>query len=720
MIVLAVAALMVPARAARAGGTLYWEIPSQAGLLKGESRGVAFGPHGEILLAPRMDLIFDTEQPFVWCMEADAQGNLFVGTGHEGKLFRIPSRGTVEMLMDAAELDVTALAIDAKGSVYAATSPGGKVYRIDIEGRVAVFFDPEDAYIWSMIHREGELYVATGSKGRVYRVNAKGEGSVLCETNESNVVSMVFDRRGGLVVGTDPSGLVLRIDKAGKAFALFDSPLKEIHGLQSATDGSVLALGISESSTAGSSLPPLSTSTGYRATGPTAVASGPGVSVTITNVEPALTTLGSESSSLTFSSAIYRIAPSGGVESLWRSSEATVFCLALDLPGQVWAGTNDKGRIYRISSRGDVTVAGQSSEGQISSLVGGNVLFLATSNLGKVYRLGSEPAESGEYDAPVLDARFVSQWGTAGWRARTAQVELRTRSGNTESPDSTWSDWSPPIAQGARILSPPGRFLQYRLYLRPAPGAREAAVEGIRIAYVPENIKPVVTSFEALQPSIALQEVPQQPPDPGILTAGLDPALFGFAVNTPPRKVFQRGARSLQWSASDPNGDTLIYQLSYRSVTEERWQVLARNITGNWFTVDADALPDGRYFFKLTASDAPGNPPGREAWGERISELIEVDGTPPVIRAEEPVITGRQVRIPYQVEDLTGNIFRAEFSIDGSAWQSIFPEDGIADSRQERFLVQAEFDSPGEHSVALRVYDMNTNIGSYRTSVRIP
>ncbi len=703
---------------ARAGGTLYWEIQSQAGLLKGEARGVALGNRGQLLLAPKVELVFDTEQPFVWCTAADSSGNIYVGTGHEGKVFKLTPSGAGKLFYRAQELDVTALATDPAGNLYAGTSPSGKVYRITPDGKSTTYFDPEDTYIWSLAFRDGALYVATGSKGRIYRVDPSGQGRVFYETNESNVVSIALDRQGDLVAGTDPSGLVLRIDAHGKAFALFDSSLKEIHSVQVGADGNLYALGINESAGGGASLPSFSGS-GSRSSGPTAVASSPGVSVTITNLDPLATTLGSESSSLTFSSAIYRISPAGGVETIWSAPDRTAFCLTTTEPDRLLVGTNDKGRIYQINSRGEVTVLGQSSDNQVSDFVRAGALFFATSTLGRVYRLSAESAASGEYDSPVLDAKFVSQWGSVGWREESAKVEFRTRSGNTSSPDTTWSEWSAPVLRGARITSPPGRFLQYQVRLTGDPASKQASVEGIRIAYLPENVRPQISSFEVLAPGVALQETPQPPIDSAIITSGLDPQLFGLTVNPPPRKIFQRGARSLQWSATDPNGDSLSYQLLYRSVTEQRWHILASNISNTWYTVDADALADGLYFFKLVASDSPSNAPGRAATNERVSELIEIDTTPPTVRAEPPAISGHHIQVGYQAEDVTSNISRAEVSIDGAPWQSVLPVDGIADSRKEQFVVKADFDAPGEHSIALRVYDTNANIGSHRIIIRV-
>ena len=67
-----------------------------------------------------------------------------------------------------------------------------------------------------------------------------------------------------------------------------------------------------------------------------------------------------------------------------------------------------------------------------------------TSNPGKLFAIGAQPARRGSYDSDVRDAGTVATWGVIRWRAATngGQVELFTRSGNTATPDQTWSAWS--------------------------------------------------------------------------------------------------------------------------------------------------------------------------------------------------------------------------------------------------------------------------------------
>src|SRR5213079_1033737 len=169
---------------------------------------------------------------------------------HDGKLFRVTPDGKGSLLYKASELDVTALAVANDGTIFAATSPDGKVYRVAADGKAQVYFDPSDKYIWSLaILNDGSLAVGTGDNGKLYRVRAAGakpESSLLINTNQTHVISLAVNKQGDLIAGTDPGGLVLRISSDGKAFGLYDAPLREIHALSAAPDGSIYALALSD------------------------------------------------------------------------------------------------------------------------------------------------------------------------------------------------------------------------------------------------------------------------------------------------------------------------------------------------------------------------------------------------------------------------------------------------------------------------------------------
>src|SRR5262249_22948121 len=167
---------------------------------------------------------------------------------------------------------------------------------------------------------------------------------------------------------------------------------------------------------------------------------------------------------------------------------------------------------------------------------------------------------------------------------------------------------------GQQVASPPARFIQWKARLQSG-----AALRSVKLAYLLRNVAPEVTQITILPPGVALQEIPQQPVDPGIVSAGLDPSTFGLPSNVQPRKVFQKGARSLQWQAEDRNGDTLSYSIYYRDESNSEWHMLVADLKNNYFTLDADALPDGKYRFRIVAGDAPSNPGDKALQGELIS-----------------------------------------------------------------------------------------------------
>lgn len=721
-------AFLLLSSTASAGEPLIWETGSRAEILRGDARGISITDTGAFMLAPRFTQMFDTQQSFVWSSAVDTAGNVYLGTGHDGRIFRVTAAGSGSLLYDSAELDVTALVVGRDGAVYAGTSPDGKVYRITGDGRAETYFDPADKYIWSLaVMADGSLAVGTGDNGKLYRVRASAtrpEDALLVDTNETHVISLAVNSRGDLFAGTDPGGLVLRISPEGKAFALFDSSLREIHALAPAPDGSVYALALSE---AASSARPA----GVTAGAATGADSGGTVtaSVTITGVEDS--TAGQSASSRSRNdlsnarSAVFRLLPDGGTDVLWSSQTVTAFAVApAPEGGSVLIGTSDKGRIYSVTDNGRDTLLLQSTEGQVSSLITrGREIFAASSNQGKLFRFSTEPVSEGTFESAVRDAKLVSSWGRIWWQGQ-GNVELQTRTGNSERPDMTWSDWSAPYTdpRGAQVASPRARYIQWRARLRStgATGAPHARLEDVSIAYLPRNVAPEVLSITVLPVGVGLQQAVQIQTDPNIEASGLDPSIFGPVASVPPRRLYQRGARSLQWQAEDRNGDTLEYAIYYRSLGESSFRLLKEKLRENFFTVDSAALADGRYIFRVVVSDAPENPGGQALTGERISEPVDIDNTPPVVRpsGNPQTAAADNVRALFEVEDATGRLKRADVSIDGGPWRAVSPDDGIADSARESYTLDLQIAGAGEHTISLRAFDSSGNVGSARVTVR--
>jgi hypothetical protein len=723
----------------RAGGPVFWEISRQDEVVKGDARGVSIADNGAISLAPALNLVFDTKEAYIWSSAVDSAGNIYLGTGHDGRIYRVAANGSGRLLYDAPELDVTALATDSAGNLYAATSPDGKIYKIAPSGEEHTFYDPPDKYIWSLVidPKTSTLYAGTGDKGVIYKIDPAGKASVLADTTETNILTLAIDGAGGVLAGTDPSGLVLRITPEGKQFALLDSPTQEIHSIAAAPDGSLYVLGINQQpGAAGHTSAGVSTTSTLSAEGTVTISASDeeGPSQPQETVTPPITlSTSGRSKAEGARSALFRVNADGTNDVLWRSNDALGFSVRPAADGRVLIGTNNKGRIYEVGADRSRALLLQSPEDQTSTLISvGDRIYATSSNLGRLYEISHDPVQEGSYTSPVRDTRFAGQWGVITWRG-AGNVELQTRTGNTETPDATWSDWSPVYKKstGDQVTSPRARFIQWRATLRnstgaqprPASGRRtsdatRAQLQSVAVAYLPRNQSPDLASLQVLAPGIALQEQPIAI-DPSIATSGLDPQLFGVVASIPPRRFYQKGARTLTWQATDPNDDLLTYKVFYRSIEDNDWHQLASGLSQAWYTIDLNRVPDGTYLFKVVASDAPSNPAELALSDEQVSEPIEIDNTPPVIKPAAPRLNGHSAEVVFDVSDSTSRIIKGEYSVDGAPWQMVFPVDGIADSASESYKLQIKFESTGEHVVAFRSTDSSLNVGTAKVTCQV-
>jgi hypothetical protein len=208
--------------------------------------------------------------------------------------------------------------------------------------------------------------------------------------------------------------------------------------------------------------------------------------------------------------------------------------------------------------------------------------------------------------------------------------------------------------------------------------------------------------------------------DPNIELSGLDPQAFGIPVQPiMPRRVYQRAARAFQWTAEDRNGDKLAYDVYYKEVNETAFKLLRPNISEPFITLDGQSLADGRYVLRVVAKDTPENPGGQALSGERTTEPFDLDNTQPTVTAAgQPQVTGETARVSFTANDRSSYLMRAEFSVNGGPWSTVFADDGISDSSDERYTFDVSLRTSGEHVVTLRVFDASGNAGNARAVLR--
>jgi len=710
----------------------FWEIRTYDDFRKGKLTNLSLTSDDELILAPRFDVVFNTGQTIVWSAVADSKGNVYLGTGHDGKVFKVDAAGKGDLLVDLAELDVLALAVDGKDVLYAGTAPDGKVYKIE-NGTAKEFFDPKAKYIWSLVFdKQGRLLVGTGDKGVIYRVTPDGNGSAFYDTEETHVISMALDRDGNLIAGGDPKGYIYRISAEGKAFVLYDSGMREIHAVAVAPNGTIYASAMTGESGVAAPNPaaPASTTGGGQ----------PSVTITVNSaapqeiqvVEPADTVssdtpraqtrrTGTDGNS---QSAVLEILPDGVVNTLWRSRDEMVFSV-LPQNGKVLVSTGAKGRIYSIENAHTSTLLLESSEEQTTRLLQvGDRLYATSSNVGKLFRIGDTLAASGTYESNVKDTDSISSWGRVSWKSPAGDaVEIATRTGNTGTPDKTWTDWQI-IGAGGVIASPKARFIQWKALLK-LDGSRSPRLTSVKIPFLQQNALPEVTNIDLLPSGVLLQKTPLNtgnnfnPNDPATIRANAragQPRIQPL----PPRRIPQRGAQSFQWTATDKNQDTLSFDIYYRADNERTWKLLKRDVEDNFYTISSDTLPDGTYVVRVVASDLASNPPDLAKRGEMESRPFTIDNTPPQVTMKLDRMENRKARVAIEAADQTSTLSQAEIAVDTGDWRPLFPTDGIVDSQSESFSYLSGDLTPGEHVIAFRVYDQNDNAGMGKLVVRVP
>jgi sugar lactone lactonase YvrE len=715
-----------------ASGTTTWEMNSYSDFIRGRFSGISLGRDGRVTLAPKVDPVFASDQPAIWSIARGPDGTLYAATGNRGRVYKIDSAGKSTLLWTAEQPEVFAIAVDRKGVVYAGTSPDGAVYRIE-DGKATEYFAPKSRYIWSLAAGpDGALYVGTGDEGKIFRVDSAGQGDLYYNTGQSHITGLAVDAQGRLLAGTEPNGILYRISTKDKAFVLYNSGLPEIRAIVPMADGTVYAAALGGSVARGAqaagqgmqnanpagTVPTVTATVTVEAQSSEIKPPDPTKTQTRTAPVPAVQTPAPATplpeASGADKSALYRINADNTVETLWSSKEENAYDL-LPQDKQVLFATDQNGRIYGLTPDRRVTLIAETGEGETTRLLSaGNAVLAATSDIGRIFRLGESPGAAGELLAPVHDAGAVARWGSLTWRAEIpagCSVEFRTRTGNSAKPDQTWSDWSAPLtgAAGSRIPSPNARYIQWKMAMAGSAG-RTPVLNDVTVAYLPQNSPPVVTGITvSTQPaSLAAPTKPSSDASSMTVSASAD---AGSAASTQVLSHSPSSQISVAWQAEDPDGDRLVYDVSFRGEDQTQWIPLKSGVHDNFISFDGDMFADGKYFFRVVASDREANPPSSAREGQSISAAVLIDNTPPVATLGAVRRDGATAHIEFEAAGKTSPLRRCEYSLDASGWVPVEAADGIVDGLRQKFTLDLKGLAPGEHLLVIRVADSAGNTG---------
>ncbi len=719
--------------AAPAATSTVWEVSGFSDFLKGRLANLSLTADGILQPGPPIRWTTPLDQPALWAIAAAPDGHIFAATGHSGKIYRVDAKdGSATPIWTAPQSEVFALATDARGVVYAGSSPNGSVYRIEGKNASELWRAPAK-YIWSIqMGRDGDLYIATGEPGRVYRLGANATNAeLLFDSGQPNITALALEPNGHVLAGADPNGLTYDISAPGKASVLYDSPLPEVRAIVTDSKGFiyVAAMGGALSTRTNSTTTSTAVASPAVATSPTVITvseaneqSGARVSAPPASMgqgSGATTSAGVSEVSGAEKSAIYRIAPNGSVETIYSSKEGNVYDLLVDGDDLLFS-TDANGRIYRWHAH-EITLVSEPGDGETTRLLKVNgELYSAMSNPARLLRFTAAASATASYESEIHDATSVARWGHLQWHGIGSGVQFRTRTGNTGRPDQTWSAWSDPIRDSAQALisSPAARFVQWRAEW---PAANAAALSTVDIPYLPRNGAPAVHSISVVS---VLGNTPQKSGNTAasstaaysvtVTDTGEAPAASSASSATQSSARLQTPQTQISWQADDPDGDRLMYTVDFRAEDEKSWHLLRDHLFDNSLLLDADALADGRYFFRVVASDAPANAPEFAMTSALISSPILIDNTPPNVTFGKITRNGNALDAEIEAEDKTSPLRLCEFSLDANFWQPVEAVDGVTDSPKQKFHLHLENLKDGDHMLVVRVFDASNNAGLAR------
>ena len=700
---LVLAALCLPGLRAWAGTTARWTVDGYEQFDDGETDSAIISSTGEVRPGWQTHHVDLDEVGGTWAAVRARGGTLYLGTDDDGAVYSVSGGKAKKLTSIQGAVAIVSLALGNDGALYAGTMPAGQIWRIDpTSGKSRKLAELKGAEtVWSLAvdKAHGDLYAGTGPDGKLYRVNPRtGAARMVFATQDKRILSMVATDDGAIWFGTSDNALLFRYDpRKNSTRAMADFAGNEITALAEAK-GTVIAAAneLKEPSTTGvKTAAAVKAAAGKDEGGEKAKSEGkkPGTDKEKSGTEP--TRKGKRKGK----GALYRVHGDGQLEQLHALTETYFTAIAVNDRGQIFAGAGDKGRIYLVDVDDSVSTAFDVNQRQISQMwvAPGGALGFVTGDGTSLYTTTGRAGKA-TYTSKVFDAKAPAHFGGLVWRSG-GKVAIETRTGNTEEPGPGWSGWQKPAglhragggAERGRVVSPPGRYVQYRAHL----ASDDAVLRATSLYYLPQNrptrLTEVTVEGQSWNKHKSLEATP--------------------GVHSPVIKV--------KWKVDNDDGDETLYKLAVRREGDVRWRRVAtgsKPLTGTSFDWNTETYPDGFYRLRVTASD------GRANGGERALETHMISGVFPVDN-QKPRIGDVNVRYPAasaRAVDALSALTEMSYSIDDGPWHLGAPADGLFDDTTEMLKIRLPDDlDSGAHTLAIRVADEAGNIGSTAVTFRV-
>jgi hypothetical protein len=199
--------------------TYIWSITSDA---SGNLFAATGSPARVYRIAPdgQSTVIFEPQELQVQTLVVDKNGLIYAATNPDGKVYRIePSanpaapaaKGTdakakppadswsSSVYFDPGTKYIWDIELDNAGNLYVATGDHGEIYRVTPKGEHSVFFKSDEAHIRVLaFDPKGNLIAGSDGSGLLYRISPVGEGFVLYSAPKKEITALAIDQAGNI------------------------------------------------------------------------------------------------------------------------------------------------------------------------------------------------------------------------------------------------------------------------------------------------------------------------------------------------------------------------------------------------------------------------------------------------------------------------------------------------------------------------------------------
>jgi len=695
-----------------AAGPMFWDQPRDVPFAAGEMQGAGLDAQGRLVPGLSAEVVLADSSLVVWTAIELAGGTIAVGSGHDGRIWRIGRDGRASLLADLPVQEVFSLLADGDG-LLAGCGAGGEIFRVARDGAATELTPVPGGYVWDLVRgRDGAVYAAGGNPAAVYRVRDDAVESV-AELPASNALDLAVTDSGELLVAAQGPGRVFRVDPDDRSWELVAAlEQDEVRQVVEGPDG-WYALGYQTEEGGGNG----GGDAGRRSED---LFEGPfDLMVTADReVEPVR-------------AALVRLADPAP-HRIWTSEDVITSVAWSDDHGWLGAGARERGQPTRLFGLDE-----PNGRRPLASWDGGDVLRIVTlprtdradlivvaqANPGRVTRLQAADGDAARAVSAPLDAGLTVRWGRLHWSGPAGGGEPRfaVRAGNSPTPDPSWTAWID-LGRG-RDLSlepvPPRRALQWRVAL-PA-GSR---LDAVTVSALAPNLAPQITSFR-MEPEGEMfrgglmgngESVTER------LSDGLQ-VEYSTASRSERQVDRERAAalrplRSLTWHTRDPNEDDLAHRVLYRAEGSQIWLPVGAPTREQVITWDTATLADGWYELRLLVSDHPDNPQAAALTSERVLGPVGVDNTAPELSDWELRREADGFAVALVARDAFGPLAGAEVVLPDGRTERLDPSDGLCDSPREQFAASLEFPRAWGDPVArpwtvrVRVWDLQGNVAT--------